>query len=162
VEEGDRVEGLTTHLLGQFVYHSFPRGEAVGAAPSQNNTVLRGKEQTAMIAAGVERLNGLSTGFVAAIRAIVLSSWLNALLLVVPLAIASYVAHAPPTVIFTANVIAIIPLSALLTYATENISRESGDALGASINVTFGNLVEIVILYVFIQFRPGSSSRIDI
>lgn len=73
-------------------------------------------------------------------------SWINVLLIFVPVAIVSYLAKASAAVIFTTNMIAIIPLSSLLTYATENISKQSGDTVGALINVTFGNLVEIVML----------------
>ncbi|KIW95586.1 calcium/proton exchanger [Cladophialophora bantiana CBS 173.52] len=82
---------------------------------------------------------------VATFRAILGYSWLNSLLVFVPLAIASYLAHANHILVFTANVIAVVPLSSLLTCATENIARESGDVVGALLNVTFGNLVEIVI-----------------
>ncbi|RMZ76898.1 hypothetical protein DV738_g4760, partial [Chaetothyriales sp. CBS 135597] len=74
------------------------------------------------------------------------SSWLNVLLVVVPVAIASYLFKAPPIVVFTTNVIAVIPLSSLLTYATEALSKESGDTIGALMNITFGNLAEIVLL----------------
>ncbi|OAL32559.1 hypothetical protein AYO20_07869 [Fonsecaea nubica] len=82
----------------------------------------------------------------ATVRAILGYSWLNSLLVFVPLAIASYLARANHVLVFTANVIAVVPLSSLLTCATENIARESGDVVGALLNVTFGNLVEIVIL----------------
>ncbi|KIW85388.1 calcium/proton exchanger [Fonsecaea pedrosoi CBS 271.37] len=81
----------------------------------------------------------------ATVRAILGYSWLNSLLVFVPLAIASYLARANHVLVFTANVIAVVPLSSLLTCATENIARESGDVVGALLNVTFGNLVEIVI-----------------
>ncbi|KAK6364864.1 hypothetical protein LTS17_011768 [Exophiala oligosperma] len=86
------------------------------------------------------------TALVACIHAIATSSWLNVLLVIVPIAITSDLVRAHPVIVFVTNVIAVVPLSSLLTYATENISRESGDAIGALLNVTFGNLVEIVLL----------------
>ena len=92
------------------------------------------------------RLSQLLRGALFNFRLVLLNSRLNVLLVFVPIAIGSYLAKANATVVFTANVVAVIPLSSLLTYATENISRESGDTVGALINVTFGNLVEIVIL----------------
>ncbi|KIX02461.1 calcium/proton exchanger [Rhinocladiella mackenziei CBS 650.93] len=92
-----------------------------------------------------DQLSPSPTGFFPTIRAIALCSWLNVLLVVVPVAVASYLVKANKTVVFTTNVISVIPLSALLTFATENLARSSGDALGALLNVTFGNLVEIVI-----------------
>ena len=44
------------------------------------------------------------------------------------------------------NAIAIIPLSGLLSYATESVASTMGDTVGALMNVTFGNAVELVIL----------------
>ena len=62
------------------------------------------------------------------------------------MAIASYLAHMNHILVFAANVIAVIPLSNLLSWATECIATESSDVIGALVNVTFGNLVEILIL----------------
>ena len=58
------------------------------------------------------------------------------------------------TLVFVANLLAVIPLSSLLTYATDQIARKSSDVVGALLNVTFGNLVEILILLVF---RAGTT-----
>ncbi|KAF4988121.1 hypothetical protein FGRMN_9951 [Fusarium graminum] len=41
---------------------------------------------------------------------------------------------------------AIVPLSALLTDATEIIAAKAGDTIGALLNITFGNLVELILL----------------
>jgi Ca2+:H+ antiporter len=79
-------------------------------------------------------------------RAIIFHSWINVLLVFVPVAIVTYLTKAHPIIVFTTNAIAIIPLSGLLTYATECIANEAGDTVGALINISFGNLVEIVIL----------------
>ena len=80
------------------------------------------------------------------VQDILFYSKLNVLLVIVPLAITSYLIHTNRILVFVANLVAVIPLSSLLTCATENIARESGDVVGALVNVTFGNLVEIVIL----------------
>lgn len=84
--------------------------------------------------------------FLVAVRNILCYSKINILLVAVPVAIASYCAHTNRILVFIANLVAVVPLSSLLTCATENIARESGDVVGALVNVTFGNLVEIVIL----------------
>jgi Ca2+:H+ antiporter len=73
-------------------------------------------------------------------------SWLNVALVFVPLGIVSYLVQMNHVLVFVANVLAVIPLSSLLTYATEEIARESSDVVGALMNVTFGNLVEILLL----------------
>ncbi|KKZ65869.1 hypothetical protein EMCG_08374 [[Emmonsia] crescens] len=54
------------------------------------------------------------------------------------------------TVVFSINAVAIIPLASLLNVATENAPRNLGDKVGALLNVTFGNSVELIIfMYVF-------------
>jgi Ca2+:H+ antiporter len=68
------------------------------------------------------------------------------LLVFVPAGIATYFTHVSPPVVFTCNALAIIPLSGLMTYATENIAQASGDTIGALVNITFGNMVEVIML----------------
>ncbi|EXL47801.1 hypothetical protein FOCG_10323 [Fusarium oxysporum f. sp. radicis-lycopersici 26381] len=75
-----------------------------------------------------------------------LSSWVNSLLIFVVAGTATYMADAGPVLTFTCNTIAIVPLSALLTDATEVIAAKAGDTIGALLNITFGNLVELILL----------------
>ena len=77
---------------------------------------------------------------------ILLSSWINILLIFVPVGIAVQVAGLNPIVIFALNAIAIVPLAGLLSYATESVASELGDTVGSLMNVTFGNAVELIIL----------------
>lgn len=49
------------------------------------------------------------------------------------------------TLLFTLSVLAIIPLAALLSLATESVSARTGDAVGGLLNATLGNLTELVI-----------------
>ncbi|EXM30437.1 hypothetical protein V3481_000578 [Fusarium oxysporum f. sp. vasinfectum] len=73
-------------------------------------------------------------------------SWLNILLIFVPVGIAvSQVDGINGGIVFGLNAVAIIPLAGLLAYATESVARKMGDALGALLNVTFGNAVELII-----------------
>ncbi|KAF9773560.1 hypothetical protein IL306_008595 [Fusarium sp. DS 682] len=66
-------------------------------------------------------------------------SWLNILLVFVPVGIAvSQVDGINGGIVFALNAVAIIPLAGLLAYATESVARKMGDALGALLNVTFG------------------------
>ena len=73
-------------------------------------------------------------------------SWVNVLLIFVPVGIAVKVAGLNPEVIFAMNAIAIVPLAGLLTHATESVASRLGDTLGALLNVSFGNAVELIIL----------------
>lgn len=54
-------------------------------------------------------------------------------------------ADMPAGVVFAMNAIAIVPLAGLLSHATESVASRTGDTVGALINVTFGNAVELII-----------------
>ncbi|KAF7585489.1 hypothetical protein BBP40_010811 [Aspergillus hancockii] len=72
-------------------------------------------------------------------------SWVNVLLVFVPVGIACEAVKLSPAVIFAMNAVAIIPLAGLLSHATESVASRLGDTVGALINVTFGNAVELII-----------------
>src|SRR5215475_16179840 len=47
--------------------------------------------------------------------------------------------------LFVLSVLAIVPLAALLSHATESVAAKTGDAAGGLLNATLGNLTELVI-----------------
>ncbi len=49
------------------------------------------------------------------------------------------------TLLFLLSVLAIVPLAALLSHATESVAAKTGDAAGGLLNATLGNLTELVI-----------------
>jgi Ca2+:H+ antiporter len=49
------------------------------------------------------------------------------------------------TALFAISVIAIVPLAALLSHATESVGAKTGDAIGGLLNATLGNLTELII-----------------
>jgi Ca2+:H+ antiporter len=49
------------------------------------------------------------------------------------------------TLLFTLSILAIVPLAALLSHATESVAAETGDTVGGLLNATLGNLTELVI-----------------
>ena len=68
------------------------------------------------------------------------------LLIVVPLVFV--VEHYRPqshTLLFALSVLAIVPLAALLSLATESVAAKTGDTVGGLLNATLGNLTEMVI-----------------
>src|SRR5712672_1472607 len=69
--------------------------------------------------------------------------WLLALVPVV--LVAAKVAPAAHTLLFVLSVLAIVPLAALLSHATESVAEKTGDAVGGLLNATLGNLTELVI-----------------
>lgn len=97
----------------------------------------------------------LGSRFIRDVKRIIFSSWINWLLLIVPVAIILGAlvdwAHkdiVDPTVVFALNAVAIIPLASLLSFATESVAIRMGDTIGALLNVTFGNAVEIIIFII--------------
>jgi Ca2+:H+ antiporter len=69
--------------------------------------------------------------------------WLLAL---VPVVLAAKLAapHAH-TLLFVLSIVAIVPLAALLSRATEAVAAKTGDAVGGLLNATLGNLTELII-----------------
>ena len=87
------------------------------------------------------------TRFWLAFKAVLLNSRLNVLLVFVPVGIAvAQLDGVSPGLVFAMNAVAIVPLAGLLSFATESVAHRLGDSLGALLNVTFGNAVELIIL----------------
>lgn len=93
--------------------------------------------------------------FLRDVKRILLSSWVNWLLVFVPVGIILGIIVdwagsdvVSPSVVFALNAVAIIPLASLLSYATESVAIRLGDTIGALLNVTFGNAVELIIFII--------------
>src|SRR5215475_10490337 len=68
------------------------------------------------------------------------------LLVFVPVVFAAHQLKADAhTLLFTLSVLAIVPLAALLSQATESVAAKTGDTVGGLLNATLGNLTELVI-----------------
>lgn len=79
---------------------------------------------------------------------------LNLLLVFVPVAMAlEYGVHAPPTLIFIASCLGVIPLAGLMGHATEALAERLGEGVGGLLNATFGNAAELII--AIIALRAG-------
>ncbi|CAK7203459.1 hypothetical protein SEUCBS139899_006193 [Sporothrix eucalyptigena] len=74
-----------------------------------------------------------------------LNSYINLLLVAAPVGIALHFTSVDPIAIFVVNFIAIIPLAAMLSSATEEIALRTGETLGGLLNATFGNAVELIV-----------------
>ena len=78
--------------------------------------------------------------------------WLLAL---VPVAlVAAKLVPTAHTLLFVLSVLAIAPLAALLSHATESVAEKTGDTVGGLLNATLGNLTELVIAAA--ALRAGS------
>ncbi|KIW49433.1 calcium/proton exchanger [Exophiala xenobiotica] len=86
--------------------------------------------------------------FLKNVKAPLFHSWVNVLLVFVPVGIAVHFANVDPNIVFALNAVAIIPLAGLLTFATESVAHRLGPTLGALLNVSFGNAVELIIFII--------------
>ncbi len=97
----------------------------------------------------------LVSRFIRDVKYIIFSSWINWLLIFVPVGIIlgalvdwAHSGIVSPSVVFAINAVAIIPLASLLAYATESVASKMGDTVGALLNVTFGNAVELIVFII--------------
>jgi Ca2+:H+ antiporter len=77
------------------------------------------------------------------------SNYVNILLVFVPLGIVAGATGWNPTTVFVLNFFAIVPLAAVLSFATEEISVKLGQTMGGLLNATFGNAVELIVYSVY-------------
>jgi Ca2+:H+ antiporter len=63
------------------------------------------------------------------------------------------------TLLFVLSVLAIVPLAALLSHATESVAAKTGDTIGGLLNATLGNLTELVIALAALRAGSTCSSR---
>ncbi|KAL9055102.1 MAG: hypothetical protein Q9162_003772 [Coniocarpon cinnabarinum] len=99
-----------------------------------------------------QRIKAGSVRFVLHFKDALFHSWINVLLVFVPIGIAMEYAPLPhsskPTIVFSMNAVAIIPLAGLLAHATECVASAMGDTWASLLNVTFGNAVELIIFII--------------
>jgi Ca2+:H+ antiporter len=77
--------------------------------------------------------------------AVLVSNYVNVLLVFVPLGIISGALQWGEATVFVLNFFAIMPLASLLSFATEELAATMGQTLGGLMNATFGNAVELIV-----------------
>ena len=73
------------------------------------------------------------------------SSYLNVLLLAIPIAIFAGITEMSPVLVFWSSFLALLPLALILGEITEDLAVRFGDAIGGLLNATFGNIVEMIL-----------------
>ncbi|KXJ96119.1 Sodium/calcium exchanger protein-domain-containing protein [Microdochium bolleyi] len=143
--------------LGNTVYSEKPNDTAASNEDS-NGTITPASQPSApgaVIEADPEvaaKKPNVAVRFWLVTKKILFHSWINVFLVFVPVGIAvAKIPNMPPGAIFGINAVAIIPLAALLSHATESVARKMGDTVGALLNVTFGNAVELIIFRIALQ-----------
>jgi Ca2+:H+ antiporter len=80
-----------------------------------------------------------------ALRQAFFGSWLNILLVFLPIALVLEWVHAGEVFVFFAAALAIVPLAGLIGHGTEQLALRSGPGVGGLLNATFGNGAELLI-----------------
>jgi len=73
------------------------------------------------------------------------------LLLLIPVSLALYYLHAPPLAVFASAALAIVPLAEWMRRATEQIALRAGSVIGGLLNVTFGNMAELILAIIVLR-----------
>ncbi|KAF1936124.1 Calcium/proton exchanger [Clathrospora elynae] len=100
---------------------------------------------------GESRVKTLPKHILHLFYAVLVSNYVNVLLVFVPIGIVAGAMGWNPTAVFILNFIAIVPLAALLSFATEELSAKLGQTLGGLMNATFGNAVELIVSIVALK-----------
>lgn len=127
--------------------NSYEKFKAAVTSQRTNSDTLQRADASMECRTEAEAWHGAGSGWQQNLKAIVKSSWLNLLHFFFPIAIAVKATDQSGPVVLTICALALIPLSANLTYATEQLSFQLGQSMSALINITFSNLVEF-ILYI--------------
>lgn len=79
------------------------------------------------------------------------SSWLDVLLIFVPLTVALELLETDQLLIFVSASLAIIPLAGMLGRATEHLTAHVGAGVGGLLNASLGNAAELIIALVALR-----------
>ena len=79
--------------------------------------------------------------------------WLYALLVFALLAVVGQLLGAPPTLVFAAACLGLVPLAGLIGHATGQVALHLGAQYGGLLNATFGNAAELII--TLLALRQG-------
>ncbi|KAL1890524.1 hypothetical protein Sste5346_008193 [Sporothrix stenoceras] len=141
------VQGPDGVVLNQIPGDGAAAIAADGTVIPQSENEKNDENNAAAANSGATKPN-VGKRFVLTVKDILFSSYVNVLLVFVPVGIAAHFAKLSAGIIFAMNAIAIIPLAGLLSHATESVASRMGDTVGALMNVTFGNAVELIIFII--------------
>ncbi|KAF8077723.1 Sodium/calcium exchanger protein-domain-containing protein [Lyophyllum atratum] len=117
-------------------------------SPDESTALLNGNTRPhrslLQRAAAVVKAEG-EPSWAASYKWFIFKSYLNVLLLFIPLSFVSHHLNWDAALRFSFSFIAIIPLAKLLGDATEQMSAKLGQTLAGLLNASFGNAVEIIV-----------------
>ncbi|THG97694.1 hypothetical protein EW026_g4353 [Hermanssonia centrifuga] len=121
-----------------------PSSEHDPLLPSSNGNGIQPRKPLARRVLDVLKAEG-QPSWLSSFRFFLFGSWLNILLVFVPLSATAHYANWDAAFRFSFSFIAIMPLAALLGTATDQLSLKLGQTLSGLLNASFGNAVEIIV-----------------
>ncbi|PSR77635.1 hypothetical protein PHLCEN_2v7825 [Hermanssonia centrifuga] len=121
-----------------------PSSEHDPLLPSSNGNSIQPRKPLARRVLDVLKAEG-QPSWLSSFRFFLFGSWLNILLVFVPLSATAHYANWDAAFRFSFSFIAIMPLAALLGTATDQLSLKLGQTLSGLLNASFGNAVEIIV-----------------
>ncbi|KAH6854065.1 hypothetical protein B0I37DRAFT_421339 [Chaetomium sp. MPI-CAGE-AT-0009] len=110
---------------------------------------------------GTPHKGTLFVRFLLAVKGVLFSRIVNALLVFVPMGITVHMARMPVGIMIAMNVIAIIPLLRLVLSDTKTVG-DLDDTIRATMNAAFGNAVELIILIIALAINPMLIGRMSL
>ena len=86
---------------------------------------------------------------------IFLTSWMNVLLLCIPVAVIVDLVHAPPAAVFVFSLLSLCPLAERIAFVTDEMAKYTNDTFGGLMSATMGNVTELIVSIVAI-IKGGS------
>ena len=80
-----------------------------------------------------------------------LTSWMNVLLLCIPIAVIVDLVHAPPAVVFVFSLLSLCPLAERIAFVTDEMAKYTNDTFGGLMSATMGNVTELIVSIVAIM-----------
>jgi hypothetical protein len=128
--------------------NSFPPSNYLSIEPDEHSRLLNNipsSQSTSTLAPDYRIPPWNPNSILHVIWATISSNVINWLLIFVPLGIVAGAIGSNPALVFVLNFMAIIPLAAVMSFATEELSAKLGSTLGGLVNATFGNAVEMIV-----------------
>ncbi|OAV87689.1 calcium/proton exchanger [Puccinia triticina 1-1 BBBD Race 1] len=135
-----RIDGESTPLIQDLESTQVASGQALFAHHIPNNFHPPSPSGASSPFFGPD-----SPSDVQSLKNFICSSYVNVLLVAVPLSFLSHFLHWGSMADFIISFVAIIPLAGLLGDATEQVALKVGSTLGGLLNATFGNAVEAIV-----------------
>ena len=122
--------------------HLVHRGGSIKSEKDANGVIAEQNDDSRSTKS--KKFAGKKFTFMGQLRATVLGSWINVLLICVPVGIGLNYSNVNRIAVFVINFLAIIPLAGMLSYSTEEISMRVGETLGGLMNASFGSVKQLI------------------